>query len=281
MSVDTDVSYHAVFVMPGEEVRIRLTNVQDAEPQFDVETGTVTGTEGSDWVWRFDDGPQDAPLLSLKLADRRFQVRAFVLTPFSPQTDDTIGDFRIGLYPPQREGADTAYAPPGHLLRVTPHNQELRVSPHFTVRQFLCKQAGGWPKYIVPSERLYAYLESLLAMLRHRGIDVDTLTVMSGYRTPSYNASLGNVRYSRHIYGDAADIFIDADDDGRMDDLDGNGIVDFNDAQLFADWIREWRLSAGNDGLPGGMGIYAANEWRGPFVHVDLRGSEANWSSRH
>ena len=47
---------------------------------------------------------------------------------------------------------------------------------------------------------------------------------MSGYRTPFYNRSIGNqTRFSRHVYGDAADIYADDDGDGKMDDLDGDG----------------------------------------------------------
>ena len=42
---------------------------------------------------------------------------------------------------------------------------------------------------------------------------------MSGFRTPQYNKGGGNTGgragLSRHMYGDAADIFIDSNGDGR------------------------------------------------------------------
>ena len=41
------------------------------------------------------------------------------------------------------------------------------------------------------------------------GFHVDTLHVMSAYRTPYYNHAIGDVLYSMHQCGSAADIFID------------------------------------------------------------------------
>ena len=56
---------------------------------------------------------------------------------------------------------------------------------------------------------------------------------MSGYRTPAYHRAIGDTTtFSRHLWGAAADVFIDADGDGKMDDLDGNGVIDQRDAAL-------------------------------------------------
>lgn len=64
--------------------------------------------------------------------------------------------------------------------------------------------------------RLLLKLELLLDAFRERGIDAETLFVMSGYRTADYNRLIGNTTsYSRHAYGDAADVFVDRD--GVMD----------------------------------------------------------------
>ena len=50
---------------------------------------------------------------------------------------------------------------------------------------------------------------------RAAGIDASTFRILSGYRTPFYNRSIGNeTHYSRHVYGDAADIYVDEDGDG-------------------------------------------------------------------
>lgn len=52
-------------------------------------------------------------------------------------------------------------------------------------------------------------LEFILEKVNAQGYRWETFCVMSGYRTPYYNKAIGNVRYSRHLWGDAADIFID------------------------------------------------------------------------
>jgi hypothetical protein len=99
---------------------------------------------------------------------------------------------------------------------------------------------------------------------------------MSGFRTPAYNASIGNTTiYSRHLWGDAADVYVDADGDGRMDDLNGDGRHTVADARLLATWVEG--LEARKSWRPGGLASYRANAVHGPFVHVDARGTRARW----
>jgi hypothetical protein len=77
------------------------------------------------------------------------------------------------------------------------------------------------------------------------------------------------------MFGDAADIFIDRDGNGRMDDLDGNGRVDTRDARVILAAVD--RVEAQYPGLIGGAGIYAATAAHGPFIHIDTRGYRARW----
>src|SRR5438093_9287178 len=103
---------------------------------------------------------------------------------------------------------------------------------------------------------------------------------MSGFRTSQYNAhgvgvNGGRAAESRHMYGDAADVFVDADHDGRMDDLNGDGRVTLRDAKLlFA--VAEG-VEASHPELVGGLSAYPGNAAHGPFVHVDARGTRARW----
>ena len=60
--------------------------------------------------------------------------------------------------------------------------REVRLSPHFTLGQFVCKQAGGYPKYVVLRERLLLKLERLLEAVNAKGHAAETFHVMSGYR---------------------------------------------------------------------------------------------------
>ena len=126
------------------------------------------------------------------------------------------------------------------------------------------------------SEALILKLERVVEALDRAGHDVDTLQVMSGYRTPFYNERIGNVRDSQHTAGTAADVFVDEKRDGRMDDLNGDGIVTRDDAI----WLFE--LVDRMDRLPdalfkGGLGDYGSTAAHGPFVHVDVRGRLARW----
>ncbi len=104
-----------------------------------------------------------------------------------------------------------------------------------------------------------------------------TFHVMSGYRTPAYNRSLGNVRYSQHPLGAAADIFIDENGDGRMDDLNGDGGSDLRDAAVLYRLIDAAAARPEAQGLIGGIGKYRATAAHGPFVHMDVRNGKARW----
>ncbi len=267
-----------MFVLPDETVDVTLTDLgheTNVEPSAGIVKSTADG-----WRWSHGMPPSSRASLDIAHGDARLRINLFVLTPFEPAGQTSIGDYTIGTYPAATTISGVPYHAPRGLFEVTEATQETPVSAHFKLRQFLCKQEGDWPKYFAPNTKLYDYLETILAHVAGKGIAVDTLHVMSGYRTPHYNASIDNVEYSRHIYGDAADVFIDADNDGNMDDIDGNGRVDIGDAELFAAWIREAVTSNGEASLPGGLGVYAERSWRGPFVHFDIRGYEATWTSR-
>jgi len=114
---------------------------------------------------------------------------------------------------------------------VTEENQDTMVSPHFTLKQFACNQDSGFPKYLVLRERLVLKLEDILEKVNKHAYRCDTFHIMSGYRTPYYNELNGNVKHSMHLWGGAADIFIDeSPKDGMMDDLNKDGRIDWRDA---------------------------------------------------
>src|SRR5207247_9115871 len=128
-------------------------------------------------------------------------------------------------------------------------------------------------------EELVAKLELVIGQLENSGHLVRHMTVMSGFRTPQYNAhggeTGGRAGLSRHMYGDAADVFVDNDGDGRMDDLNGDGRVDYRDARVIVD--AEDRVEAAHPDLAGGGGVYKATREHGPFAHIDARGTRPRW----
>ena len=77
------------------------------------------------------------------------------------------------------------------------------------------------------------------------------------------------------MYGDAADVFVDADSNGRMDDLNHDGHIDRRDAQML--FAAAEQVETDHPELVGGLSAYSASAAHGPFVHVDARGFRARW----
>lgn len=204
------------------------------------------------------------------------------LVPFGAKKGSKIGLYYLGNWPYESGGKprSPAYANPAGFIEVTRENKSARVSEHFTLADFLTKdQRDVWPKYLVLDPKLIDKLELVIQELEAEGHPVKRLHIMSGFRTPYYNHAGGNTggraNLSRHMYGDAADVFVDDDRDGTMDDLNGDGRVDVADAELFARAAE--RVEAKHPALAGGVGIYKACCGHGPFTHVDVRGYRARW----
>jgi uncharacterized protein YcbK (DUF882 family) len=155
-----------------------------------------------------------------------------------------------------------------------------QISEHFQLRDFLTKgQENVWPKYVALSTTLLDKLELTIQELEQSGKPVQDVGVISGFRTPQYNAHGGETggrgKLSRHMYGDAMDIYIDNDRNGRMDDLNGDGRVDIGDARVLA--AAADRVERKYPVLIGGIGTYRPTGAHSGFVHIDTRGFRARW----
>jgi len=268
-------SIFGVFVMPGEDVEI---SVPEDDVKMRAQSGDLSEKSPGKWRWQ---APRDPGVTRLwathSKTGKRILLNAFIKTPFG-YDKETLNGYRIGHYEAKALRGDPVYNRPPGFIEVTEANRNTRVSPHFTLGQFLCHQQDGPPRYLVLREALVLKLERILADLNAGGRALDTLFVMSGYRTPWYNRHIGNrTKYSRHLYGGAADIFPDGDNDGRMDDLNGDGVVNRRDAEVLAALVEAHPGNAGEQRLIGGIGIYGPAPHRGPFVHVDVRGYQARW----
>jgi hypothetical protein len=208
------------------------------------------------------------------------------MLPFSAKQDGRIGSYLIGSWPSERgaQGPKNApadrYANPPGFIEVTLENLNTPVSEHFKLGDFLTHdQPNVWPKYLVLQPRLIDKLELVLSDLEQHGISTKGVRVMSGFRTPQYNAhggeTSGRAGLSRHMYGDASDIYIDNNGDGVMDDLNHDGRVDINDSRVIL--AAEERVEKAHPELVGGGGLYRAAAGHGPFIHIDTRGYRARW----
>jgi len=202
------------------------------------------------------------------------------LTPISERRRGRIGLYYIGTWPTERGRRRSAYTTPSGFIEVTPENQDTPVSDHFTLGDFLTHdQQDVWPKYLVLDLRLVDKLELVLLDLEEHGYSTAGVHVMSGFRTPQYNVRGGDPRgrasLSRHMYGDASDIFIDNDGNGWMDDLNHDGKLNIKDSEVILAAVD--RVEQEHPGLVGGAGVYPAEGGHGPFIHIDARGYRSRW----
>ena len=207
---------------------------------------------------------------------------AFIsLIPFTAKAGGRVGDYRVGFWPAERRRPRSdQYDNPEGFIEVTPENQDTYVSEHFRLRDFLTHdQKDVWPKYLVLRESLVDKLELVIEDLEAHGVQVEHMVVMSGFRTPQYNAQGvgrgGRARDSRHQFGDAADVFVDNDENGRMDDLNHDRRIDSRDARVILQAVE--RVERAHPELVGGASVYRATRAHGPFAHVDTRGARARW----
>jgi hypothetical protein len=197
--------------------------------------------------------------------------------PYDPKRGAVIGSYHVGSWPAPT--GNPMYERPAGVIEVTQDNAGTPLSEHFQMRDFLTHDQGTvWPKALVIRPKLVDKLELISQELARRGLP-NKLHVMSGFRTPQYNALEvhpgGRARLSRHMYGDASDVFVDADGNGQMDDLNGDGKVTIADARVLFQVAES--VEGSHPELIGGLSAYPATVAHGPFVHVDTRGKRARW----
>ena len=210
------------------------------------------------------------------------QAFAFItLRPWREKRGAYVGPYRMGWWPGERAVVAANYENPIGFIEVTPDNKGIRVSSHFRLADFVTHdQVNVWPKYVVLREALLDKLELVLTTIEAHGVSTQNVHVLSGFRAPYYNAGLvaeGAARSSRHQFGDASDIIVDNNRDGRMDDLNRDGRVDLRDTDVILRAVE--RVERMYPELVGGLGLYAGMGPSGPFVHIDVRGSRARWTN--
>ncbi|MFI5228171.1 MAG: hypothetical protein ACHQWU_03825 [Gemmatimonadales bacterium] len=198
-----------------------------------------------------------------------------VMLPFDQKMGSKINGYRIGTYVAEHFAE---HDHPAGFLEVQAADSDLMVSAHLTLAEFIThdSQTDVWPKYLALNPRLLDKLELVLAKVGAHAqfaASGDTgqnvaFDVHSGFRTPTHNRAVPRAASdSRHEYGDAADVAIDADGDGR---------VTLKDELLVARAVDE--VEDEHPDLVGGLGLYVSHLYRTPYVHIDARGTRSRWT---
>ena len=271
------------FVLPGQFLDVSASGARSPLTAR-AGGGTLATTGANAWRWTAPKKPGDHWIHISMASGEAIRVQIFVLLPYNGEP--YVGGQRIGRYVANAKEGDPAYVRPQGFVVVTPANMSTLISPHFTLGQFLCKDDAPYPRYVSLRTPMILKLELLLEALAHRGVPpspehllpASTFHVMSGYRTPAYNAAIGNeTSMSRHVYGDAADVYLDLDGDGMQDDLNHDGRSTREDAMVMFRIVEEEIDPNLPESMQGGMAGYGTTKAHGPFLHIDTRGKKARW----
>ncbi|MGM0603613.1 MAG: D-Ala-D-Ala carboxypeptidase family metallohydrolase [Bacillota bacterium] len=271
----------SLFVMPGESIKLEAAEeFRDRNYKLLYDSGKLEKNDKYSFKWK---APEKVGLYELEMRNGssseygKIKFKVFVMFPYQNKRGSFINNYRIGKYPSIPQNMRQHYQTPRGFVEVTPSILDVRVSPHFTLGQFICGQIGDYPKYLVLKEDILLKMEYFLIEVNQKGIRADTFNIMSAYRTPYYNSSLGNSEHSRHVFGDAVDIFIDQNQNGVMDDLNGDGRIDIRDADVLYRIFVSLENKEVYSPLVGGIAKYRSNGSHGPFIHLDSRGFKARW----
>lgn len=265
-------------VVPEAENTVAIGNLE-MDQVLEAPQGFTLQARNGGLVIGSKDGER-AGYARVRAGGRELTLTLVNLVPYDAMKNGKIEGYRVGEYNAQPLKGLEQYERPKGFIRLTDANASLWVSDHYRMKDFQCKLDGTTKFLILRSEALVK-LEILQHELETRhGFDFTRFTVMSGYRTPYYNSRIGNeTGYSRHLYGDAMDIYIDDNGDGNMDDVNRDGRIDTSDARFILrvaetiDESPEWSW------LKGGAGVYHANSAHGPYIHIDARGYVARWGA--
>lgn len=266
---------HMRFALPGERV------------QFPIELHAAPSSVKFEWIPLGELAPLDsarvvagtlnAPLrpgfyrLAVVNAGGRTIIDSLtlaVMVPFAEKQGSSLNGYKIGFYRGEKWGSDRE-RPRGFLEIGAPH-ADLQLSAHMRVSDFITHdEQTRWPRYAAVDVRLLDKLELVFDEIAnwHGGqgrapVEVD---VHSGFRTPLYNRRVPRAAGdSRHQFGDAADIAIDANRDGRINSKDVRLI------ELAVEIVEKKHPD-----LVGGLGVYMQGS--ASYAHIDARGTRARW----
>ncbi len=204
------------------------------------------------------------------ISQRLSEPKLAVLVPFELKLGRSLNGYQIGRYPAEWSHDEQGEKPAG-FAEVHEDQMDLPLTRHLKMRDFLTHDSQTmWPRYVAIDPRVLDKVELVMEELaRRRGEEhIDfALQVHSGFRTPLHNSTVeGSARDSRHLYGDAADVAIDADGDGKLTLFDAYRV------ETAVDWVERMHPE-----MAGGLGVYSSRRFATPYCHIDARGERKRW----
>lgn len=262
----------AFVVMPGDSVTL---STGEQVTGWSVTAGEPATGSGHSFGWR---APRSHGIFHLDVSSGDAVEKYTVIVPVEScrWRTATLNSFPIGRY----GDGNGMERKPEYFVELDAAGMNARVTPHLTLGDFICHLEGSYPQYMALDLRLADKLEEILVAVREVYPPAASIHNISGFRTPIYNAAIGNdTGESLHLYGAAADIWIESwPANGLMDDLDRNKRVDVYDGEYLVEIVRT--LEARGSVVTGGASAYRWILSHGPFVHIDTRGSGAVWPTR-
>ena len=157
-----------------------------------------------------------------------------------------------------------------HFYKIKSSDSNKFLVGNFRVRDFLPNDARSYTNKVLPvnlqdqylmiDARLLYKIAELQETLKQKDLDPEAFTLLSSFRHPRHNKSVGGASKSRHILGEAIDIKIgDINKDGKYTKKDKKIVYDLLDKKIIGD--------------KGGIGRYPGTQ----TIHFDVRGHRARW----
>ena len=131
---------------------------------------------------------------------------------------------------PEAYNGSTQYSAPVRFIDLTTADPDLMLAPNFALDEVMQEYKGDYGMYQVHvMEYLQAIRDSIGA----------ALYINSGYRNVTYNAGVGGATYSRHMYGDAVDMYSGSASLSELADICeslGAGYVSEYTSHVHCDW---------------------------------------------
>ena len=214
-------------------VREGLAEFDPNTPAEDTEEDTDTGVPADDDTGEVADTGDTAAPAADEVCYPGASEDYTACLPLIPHRTSWGSDYD---YPDPYNGSEQ-YSAPARFIDLTTADPDLMLAPNFALDEVMQEYKGDYGLYQVH------VMESLQAI---RDAINGALYINSGYRNVTYNAGVGGATYSRHMYGDAVDMYSSTASLSELadicDDL-GAGYVSEYESHVHCDW-RDSALDA-------------------------------------